>query len=379
MAPRHRDWRRDVSRHARGSARRGLTLTPGGEWRIHARVARVVKSPTSFEVSMAWIIVLGSFALLLALLTLRTSRPDGTLVGKVHAYRKMMLFIMPTRNESVVYYDDYAEAEPVERYLEAVRKRFHADMTHVVVAAISASLKKNPSMNRFVAGRRLYQRKGTWITFSMKRERLNRAAKLSAVKREIPADQSFFQLCEGLRQNINVERSDAVTYTDKEVNTLSRIPRPILRVGVQLLRTLDYYGLLPGSFIKNDAMYTSVFSANLGSLGMKAGYHHLYEWGNCPLFIMVGRSEERAIVENGQVVVKKVIPIRFTYDERIDDGLNAGHGIKGVIDALENPFELLGCVAADGSDDHPIGEPPAEKRAIVETRLAHEKNVKAAS
>jgi len=328
---------------------------------------------------MVWLIVLGSLALLVTLLTLKTSRSDGVYLGKIHAYRKMMMYIMPTRNESVVYYDDYADASAIEAYLAAVKPHFHADMTHMVVAAVSAALKHNPTMNRFVSGRRLYQRKGIWMTFAVKRQKLNRAAKLAAVKREIPPEQSFRTLCEGLQENITVERSDAVTYTDKEVNTLSRIPRPILRFGVQLLRTLDYYNILPWDFIKNDAMYTSVFTANLGSLGMKAGYHHLYEWGNCSMFAMVGKAEDRVVVVDGQVVVKKMIPFRFTYDERVDDGLNAGHGIKTLIDVLENPFEMLGCVAADGSDDHPIAEPPEAKKATVAARLEHQRQVTKAS
>jgi len=324
---------------------------------------------------MVWLIVALVFVALVTALNMKTSRPDGVYLHKMHAYRKMMLYIMPTRNESVVYYDDYAEADRLLEYLEAAKKRFHADMTHAIVAAINHGVKLNPSMNRFVVGRRLYQRNGIWVTFAVKRQKLNRAAKLSAVKREIPPEQSFYELCEGLRENIAVERSDAVTYTDKEVNLLSRIPRPILRFGVGLLRTLDYYGLLPAGFIKNDAMYTSVFSANLGSLGMRAGLHHLYEWGTCPLFVMVGRLEERAFVEDGKVVIKKIIPMRFSFDERIDDGLNAGHGIKAFIDALENPHELLGCLAEDGSDDHPIGEPPEAKRKIIAERLAHNKRV----
>jgi len=319
---------------------------------------------------MTWLIIIGAFLLIVTLLNWRTSRSDGDYLGKIHAYRKVLLHIMPTRNESVVYYDDFARADELERYLKEVGTRFHADMTHAIVAAVAAGLRKTPSMNRFAVGRRLYQRKGVWVTFSMKRQKLNRAAKLTAVKREVPESQTFKQLCDSLNDNIKVERSDAVTYVDKEVNLLASIPRPVMRLGVKLLKGLDYYGLLPAGFIKNDAMFTSVFAANLGSLGMKAGYHHLYEWGTCPLFLMIGRTEERAFVENGQVVIRRVIPLRFTYDERIDDGLNAGHGIQGVIDVLENPFELLGCTA-DG-DDHPIGRPSeakaaaaAEKRRVV--------------
>ena len=97
-------------------------------------------------------------------------------------------------------------------------------------------------------------------------------------------------------------------------------------------------------------MYSSIFLANLGSIGMRPGYHHLFEWGNCPLFVMVGRIEDRPVCHDGQVVARKQLHIRFTYEERIDDGLNANAGIVAVRKALEAPFEAFGCIAEDGSD-----------------------------
>lgn len=318
---------------------------------------------------MTWLIIILVVLALITLLTLKTSRSDGELVGKVHPYRKVMLHIMPSRNESVVYYDDYVVADELLRYLEIAKARFGCDMQHAMVAAVAHAMRTNPSMNRFIAGRRLYQRKGVWITFSMKREKLNRAAKLTAVKREVGDNDSLKDLVEAINANIKVERSDAVTYTDKEVGLFAKIPRPVMVVAVKLFKLLDYYNLLPASFIKNDGFYTSLFIANLGSIGMKAGYHHLYEWGTCPLFMMVGHLEERAFVEDGKIVTKRVIPMRFTFDERVDDGLNAGHGIKAAVSALENPFQIFGCAAADGSDDHPIGKVPAAKAAVLEERM----------
>jgi hypothetical protein len=101
-------------------------------------------------------------------------------------------------------------------------------------------------------------------------------------------------------------------------------------------------------------MYTSIFLANLGSLDMDPGYHHLYEWGNCPLFMMVGRIQDRPVVVDGELVVRKTLHIRWSYDERIDDGLNARFGIESVKRALEDPFVFLGCLEADGSDARPL-------------------------
>jgi len=289
-----------------------------------------------------------------ALAHAKHSRPDGRLLPATHPYRAVMGHIMRTRNESVVYFDVYVDAEPLERYLADAQKVFAADLTHCFVAAAFISLTQNPSMNRFSSGHRLYERSDRTISFSMKRKQLDKQAKLATVKVRLEPGDTFRALCERVNKDISVERSGKKTYQDKEFNLFTALPRPIFRGGVTLLKTLDYYNLLPGEFIKKDPLFTSIFVANLGSLGMGAGFHHLYEWGNCPLFMMIGQVEERPIAKNGRVEARRTIHIRWSYDERIDDGLNARFGIDGVNRVLANPYEYLGCLAEDGSDARPL-------------------------
>jgi hypothetical protein len=300
-------------------------------------------------VGTIWIVVLVLFGLWV-LMNLKTSRPDGTLVRRVHQYRTMLGYIMPGRNEAIVFYDSTARAERLLAYLEAANKRFECDVTHCLVGAATRALFSNPKMNQFVVGRRLYQRSGVWVTFSMKRKCLDREAKVSAVKLEMPAGETFATLCERINAQINKERSGEKTYSDTELGLLTKIPRAILVRAVRLFYWLDYHNLLPGDFIKNDGMYTSMFIANLGSVEMGAAFHHLYEWGTSPLFMMVGQVEDRPVVENGQVVARKILHIRWSYDERIDDGLNARFGIDAVKQVLEDPFKYLGSLNGDGSD-----------------------------
>ncbi len=293
--------------------------------------------------------------LLAVLVNLKTSRPDGVLVRHVHPYRQLLWYIMPTRNESIVYYDTFVRADRLTAYLAEANRRFPCDVTHLLVGAAFSGLVQNPKMNQFVVGRRLYARKGHFITFSMKRQRLNREAKLSAVKLQLGDGETFAGLCARINAEITHEQSGARTYADREFDFFTFIPRPLLMRAVNLFRALDHHNLLPGSFIATDAMYTSIFVANLGSLEMSPGYHHLYEWGTCPLFMMVGKIEERAMVEDGQVVIRRVLPIRWSYDERIDDGLTSRFGIDAVNRCLEDPYTHLGCLAEDGRDARPIG------------------------
>lgn len=300
------------------------------------------------------IVALVVVVVLLFVLELKTSRPDGTYLKRVPAYRKMLHYIMPSRNESVVYFDRAARADKLLEYLPLAKEKLGADMTHVIVAAFGIGLAENPRMNQFVVGRRMYKRNKRLITFSMKRKAKGRKAKLGAVKMEMIDGETFAEFIERVNAKIGHERSGEKTKDDKEFEILEVLPRPVLRFAVGLIKTLDYYNLLPRFWIDGDGMYTSIFVANLGSLGMGAGYHHLYEYGTCPLFIMVGKTEWRTVVEDGEIKAVPVVPLRFSYDERIDDGLNASYGIESTVRIIEDPFEWLGCVSDDGSDAGPM-------------------------
>ena len=307
---------------------------------------------------LCWIgLGLGILFLGWVLLQMKTSRPDGEYLPSVHPYRTMMQYVMTTRAESIVFYDLEIPADNLLEYIEEARNRFHVDVTHCLVAATAVGLQQTPEMNRFPIGRRLYQRHGNWITFSMKRKKKKKKAKLATVKKQIPSEMTFEQLCSFLGEEIKVQRSGKETYHDKEYNLLTSLPRPILQFGVNLLRWMDYNNILPGSFIEGDALYTSAFLANLGSINMASAYHHLYEWGNCPLFIMCGKIEERPYVENGELKTRRIIPMRLTYDERIDDGLTANDGIENMRKVLEDPQRYLGCLKEDGSDNIKLGRP----------------------
>jgi hypothetical protein len=301
-----------------------------------------------------WLITLSIMAALLVLVHFKTGRADGTLVKRLHPYRRLMFFIMRTRNESMVYTDDAIDAEGLLAYLEQTKDRLGADMTHIIVAAMNLTLAENPTMNRFIVGRRMYQRKHRELTFSMKREAMNKKAKLAVVKLQMQDEESFAGLVERMNGSIQHQRSGAKTHEDKEYGLFDLFPRSVLRFFVWFFQALDYVNLLPYVFTKDDGLYTSCVIANLGSLGMKPAYHHLYEWGTSSLFVMVGRIEERAVVVDGQVVIKKVLPTRYSYDERIDDGLSAAYGMQTLKRVLENPTEALGCLAQDGSDVRPM-------------------------
>ena len=107
----------------------------------------------------------------------------------------------------------------------------------------------------------------------------------------------------------------------------------MLAFAIALLDRLYRWGLAPRSLVDTDPMYTSAFVANLGSLKIDAAYHHLYEHGNCPLFVTIGR------IHDGRVT------LRYTYDERVEDGHYCAGALKLVRERIENPVSWLGTLS----------------------------------
>ena len=99
------------------------------------------------------------------------------------------------------------------------------------------------------------------------------------------------------------------------------------------MNAIDALGLLPRSMIEGDPMHASVFVANLGSVGLEAGYHHLWEYGSIPIFCVVGR------IRPGPNE-RRVITVKWTLDERVEDGLYCARSLERLHELLAKPEDI---------------------------------------
>ena len=264
-------------------------------------------------------------------------RRDGTL-AKVAPYRRIMPFLLRGRNESIVLFEQQLDMSRAQPWLEAWNARTGARATvfHLVLHAIGRVLHERPHLNRFVAGRRIFDRRGVFLSFVAKKA-MRDDAPLATVKRAFAAGERFAAMVAALTADVQVARSDALSKVDKELDLFLRFPGFLLAASVRLVRWLDAHGLAPRALIGDDPLYTSAFVANLGSLKIDAAYHHLFEYGNCPLFCTVGKLAPGPIVVDGAVAVRPLLVLRYSYDERIEDGFYAAAGLALVRSWIEDP------------------------------------------
>lgn len=272
----------------------------------------------------------------------KRNRPDGTRVERVPGYRQMMPYLMKNKNESQVYIKYTIDMENAMAFLENPpgNLKGKVTLTMLLLRALTLVLDEYPRMNRFISGRRLYQRDAIRFSFSAKKS-FDQAAPLVVIKMDFDPKESMEDMVHRIIAKLSEGRSDEKSYTDKETNLVLMLPRIGIRFVVWVLRTLDYYNLLPLSFIKNDLFFASIFVANLGSVGLESGYHHAYEYGNVPHFLSLGRVQKMPVVRDDQVVARRVAEIKVTYDERTEDGFNGSLGLDRLQEYLENPEKML--------------------------------------
>jgi hypothetical protein len=272
------------------------------------------------------------------------ARFDGTPSAGVHPVRRIMPFLMPTKNGAFVLFEQEVPTAPLVDFLrEANRDRAEGrriTMFHCVLRALGVALAEFPRLNRYISGSRLYDRRGIWLAFSAK-QRLERDAPLFTAKVEFRPGEPIGDFVDRVLGALGEGRSGKETATDREIKTFLRLPGPILRAAVRLQRVLDGWNVYPSKLLEGDPLYASAFVANLGSVGLDAAFHHLYEYGTIPIFATMGRVRRAPVVfENGSVGSREVFVMRYTYDERVEDGFYAARALERLAACLAEPASL---------------------------------------
>jgi hypothetical protein len=172
-----------------------------------------------------------------------------------------------------------------------------------------------------VAGQRIYARNEILVSFALKK-RLNEDSPETAVKLAFAPTATVYEVAAAIDAAVEANRKvEDTNEADRTARLFMLLPGALVRTLVWLLRVLDWYGWLPKAIHRASPFHTSVFVTDLGSLGIRPIYHHLYDFGTTSVFLAFGAKErERVIDEDGKVVERKYVGLKVVNDERICDG-----------------------------------------------------------
>ena len=263
-------------------------------------------------------------------------RPDASLVRDVSPLRRFMPFISPRRNESLVYFAQEIDVESALRFLDDANRERPEDrpitLFHLILRTLVIVFDERPRVNRFTKGGRLWQRDGIWFTFSAKM-RFDDDGAVITVKRRFDPGEGLEVMVDALHEQLRRGRSGRKTTADKEVSLLLRLPPFLTRVLVWFTGRADALGLLPRRMIEADPMHATAFVANLGSVGLEAAYHHLWEYGTLTFFGVIGRTRTGS---DG----RRRLTMKWSFDERVEDGFYCARSLERVQELLRHPEKL---------------------------------------
>ena len=219
-------------------------------------------------------------------------RRDGRLLRSLPAFSKFIPYIMPTRNDAHIFYDESFEVSTVDRTLRRLRVEGYKGigMLHFLIAAYIRCISMLPGINRFIAGRRIYAHDD--IVYRKMNEKIE-----------------------------EIKTSEEDNNTEEVAETLTKMPRFLLRFAIAVLRVMDYFGLIPDSLIEASPFHGSMIITDLGSLRIGPVFHHIYNFGTLPVFIAFGAKRHAYEIDrHGKVVDNKYVDCKFVMDERIADG-----------------------------------------------------------
>ena len=271
-------------------------------------------------------------------------RKDGYKVRTINPMNKFMPYIMPERSDACNTYADEFDVTKTDRFCrEKVKEgKKNFSFLHIMIASYLRAVSQYPALNRFVSGQKIYSRHDIQVVMTIKKT-MSLDSPDTCIKVRFNPDDTVDEVYEKFNAVVEEIKNqpDDKTSFDKLNKALSLIPGLLCRWAVKFLNFLDYFGWLPKSLLWLSPFHGSMIITSMGSLGIRPIYHHIYNFGNLPIFISYGgRRSVLATDREGNVVTKKVIEMKVVTDERICDGFYYAAAFKTIKRCVENP-ELL--------------------------------------
>lgn len=251
-------------------------------------------------------------------------------------------FIMNTRTGSQNLITDRIPVAKLEKYLKEKQAEGmkNISMMHLLIATYVRTAAQRPALNRFIRGQRIWTRDEVEIALTIKKE-MSLDSPDTVVKITVPRDATLQVVYEELNRVITEYRDNPGGDFDETAKFLSYLPAVVLKFVVWVLKLLDYFNLLPKFLTNLSPFHCSFFITSMGSLGIPPIYHHLYDFGTCPVFFSFGAKQRSYEVNpDGSVYKHSYIDMTVVTDERICDGYYFASSLKLMKSIMRNPWQL---------------------------------------
>ncbi len=270
-------------------------------------------------------------------------RPEGRKLRTIDPIIKMMPYIMKRRSDSQNFFTEKLDITEAEKFCREQTRagKTNFSMLHVIIASYIRVVSQRPAINRFVSGQKIYARNNIEVLMTIKKK-MALDGEETSIKVEFEPTDTIYDVYEKFNKIVEENKVEEGENDMEKLNKLLlHIPGFLLRFTISFLNGLDYLGLLPQSIVRLSPFHGSMIITSMGSLGIRPIYHHIYDFGNLPVFVAYGAKQRGVKMDDdGSVKKYRYIEMKVTTDERICDGYYYASAFKMMKKIFENPRVL---------------------------------------
>ena len=270
-------------------------------------------------------------------------RFDAKYLKDVDSMHFIMPFMYPDRCDNQAFFTFKIDLTNLNEYLEkknAENPDYKYNMFQCVVTAALKTIFLRSKLSIFIHNRKMYRRNEVSAAFTVKQEFSDNGGEVLAFLHAKPEWNIDDVHNEIRRQLLKLKTKGYTDESTSIMDKLNKAPKWITRPLIGGICRLEKKGLIPPALVETDPYHSSIVLANLGSIGLPNGYHHLTNWGTTSMFLLIGTIGRLPFYENDSVTFRDGVELGFTVDERIADGFYFARSIKMLQLFLDQP-ELL--------------------------------------
>ena len=276
-------------------------------------------------------------------------RFDGKYLKNIDSMHFIMPFMYPNRCDNEAFFSFKIDLTAVNEYVNrknAENPEYRYNLFQCIIAAALKTITLRSKLSIFIHNRKMYKRNEISAAFTVKQEFSDEGGEVLAFIHSKPNWTIEDLHNEIHRQLLKLKSKSYVDESTGIMDQFNKLPKFISRPIVGAICHLEKKGMILPALVETDPYHSTVNFANLGSIGLPSGYHHLTNWGTTSMFIVIGKADRMPFYENDQVVFKDAVELNITMDERIADGFYFSKSMKMMQYFLQHP-ELL---------EHPFNE-----------------------
>jgi len=222
-------------------------------------------------------------------------------------------------------------------------------MTHLVASAVGRAIGWDiPEMNAFVRRGALVLRDEVIVTVAVN---MHGGKEMTSVKLHDAHKKTVFDIADEIRNRVSKARSGDDNATMENKSFMAKIPWPFRRMTFLLFRFItNTLGFEIKSLGLGHNAFGSILLSNIGSHGLSTGWAALFPGSKLPAVLVMGKEEDKPVVRDGKIVIRKILPLTGTFDHRIMDGYHGGMLAHHIKRYLENA-DLLGEVPVEMQEE----------------------------